>query len=93
MITIAFSSHRAEIISFARQIMEQHLIESVKAFAAVDAKRSNFRSKLRSGAIAALDTSKKIYVESGYIQINQEKTFCKSTRTSNLFKDQRFFYY
>ena len=26
MITIAFSSHRAEIISFARQIMEQHQI-------------------------------------------------------------------
>jgi hypothetical protein len=54
---------------YARSIKKdfKQVIESVKAFAAADAQRSNLRSKLRSVAIGALDTSKKIYVESGYI--------------------------
>jgi hypothetical protein len=58
------------LINFYAQSMEKdfkQVIESVKAFATADAQRSNLRSKLRSGAIAALDTTKKIYVESGYI--------------------------
>ena len=58
------------LINFYARSMEKdfkQVIESVKAFATADARRSNLRSKLRSGAIAALDTSKKVYVESGYI--------------------------
>ena len=45
----------------------KQVIESVKTFATADAQRSNLRSILRAEAIASLDTTKKIYVESGYI--------------------------
>jgi hypothetical protein len=58
------------LINFYARSMEKdfkQVIESVKAFANADAQRSNLRSILRSGAIASLDTTKKIYVESGYI--------------------------
>ena len=58
------------LIKFYARSMEKdfkHVIESVKAFATADARRSNLRSALRSEAIADLDTTKKIYVESGYI--------------------------
>jgi hypothetical protein len=43
------------------------VIESVKAFANADAQRLKLRSILRARAIAALDTTQKIYVETGYI--------------------------
>jgi hypothetical protein len=54
---------------YARSIEKdfKQVIESVKAFASADAQRSKLRSILRAGAIANLDTAKKIYVESGYI--------------------------
>jgi hypothetical protein len=58
------------LINFYARSMEKdfkQVIESVKAFATADARRSNLRSALRSKAISALDTTKKIYVESGYI--------------------------
>jgi hypothetical protein len=44
-----------------------NLIASVKAFAKADAERSNLRSMLRARAIASLDTTREIFVESGYI--------------------------
>jgi hypothetical protein len=58
------------LINFYARSMEKdftQVIESVKTFATADAQRSNLRSALRSEAIATLDTTKKIYVESGYI--------------------------
>jgi len=58
------------LINFYARSMEKdfkQVVESVKAFATADARRSNLRSALRSQAIASLDTTKKIYVESGYI--------------------------
>ena len=58
------------LINFYARSMEKNfmqVIKSVKAFATADARRSNLRSVLRSEAIADLDTTKKIYVESGYI--------------------------
>lgn len=44
-----------------------NLISSVKAFAKADAERSNLRSMLRAQAIASLDMTREIFVESGYI--------------------------
>jgi hypothetical protein len=58
------------LINFYARSMEKdfkQVIESVKAFATADAQRSNLRSALRSEEIADLDTTKNIYVESGYI--------------------------
>lgn len=54
---------------YARSIEKdfKQVIESVKSFATADAQRSNLRSILRAEAIATLDTTNKIYVESGYI--------------------------
>jgi hypothetical protein len=54
---------------YARSIEKdfKQVIESVTSFATADAQRSNLRSILRADAIATLDTTNKIYVESGYI--------------------------
>lgn len=43
------------------------VIASVNAFAKADAERSNLRSMLRARAIASMDTTREIFVESGYI--------------------------
>ncbi|MBW2405864.1 MAG: hypothetical protein JRF17_00725 [Deltaproteobacteria bacterium] len=58
------------LINFYARSVEKdfkQVIESVKAFAIADARRSNLRSMLRAKAIASLDTDKRIYVEAGYI--------------------------
>lgn len=58
------------LINFYAESIEKdfkQVIESVKSFATADAQRSNLRSILRAKAIATLDTTNKIYVESGYI--------------------------
>jgi hypothetical protein len=58
------------LINFYARSMEKdfkQVVESVKTFANADAQRSNLRSILRAEAISTLDTTKKIYVESGYI--------------------------
>ena len=67
---LAEKSATGALINFYARSMEKdfkQVIESVKTFATADARRSNLRSALRSQAIVALDTTKKIYVESGYI--------------------------
>jgi len=43
------------------------VIASVNAFAKADAERSNLRSMLRARAIASIDTTREIFIESGYI--------------------------
>ncbi len=54
---------------YARSIEKdfKQVIESVKAFASEDAQRSKLQSILRAKAIGTLDTTKKIFVETGYI--------------------------
>ena len=67
---LAEKSATGALINFYARSMEKdfkQVIESVKTFATADARRSNLRSALRSQAIVALDTTKKTYVESGYI--------------------------
>ncbi len=69
-IYLAEKAATGSLINFYARSMEKdftQVIESVKTFATADAQRSNLRSSLRSEAIANLDTTKKIYVESGYI--------------------------
>ena len=67
---LAEKSATGALINFYARSMEKdfkQVIESVKTFANSDARRSNLRSILRAKEIATLDTTKKIYVESGYI--------------------------
>jgi hypothetical protein len=67
---LAEKSATGALINFYARSMEKdfkQVIESVKTFANADAQRSNLRSILRAKEIATLDTTKKIYVESGYI--------------------------
>jgi hypothetical protein len=45
----------------------KQVVGSVKAFANADAQRSKLRSILRGDAIGNMDTTKKIFVETGYI--------------------------
>ncbi|MFO7554297.1 MAG: hypothetical protein R6W88_03760 [Desulfobacterales bacterium] len=63
------SATGALINYYARSIEKDfnQVIESVKAFATSDAQRSKLRSIMRARAIAILDTTKKIFVETGYI--------------------------
>jgi hypothetical protein len=58
------------LITYSRRSIQtdfSNLIASVNAFAKADAQRSNLRSLLRTQAISSLDTTREIFVESGYI--------------------------